>query len=335
MVTAILLDVLTPILLMVGLGAILRWKFAIDLGTLSKINIYLLVPAFIFDKVSSSRLSWEQMGGVVAVTTVHVIVLGLLIWSVGRMLRVSRKTLAAIALAVMFYNSGNYGLPLAELAYPADRPAPGAATGSTEKDGGAVQAFVLMTQNVLTYTLGLCIAASAHGPNLGRSIVRVFRMPVLPTLAAALAARWWLGGDPSRELPIAISKTASYMSAALVPMALATLGAQLASNPRWPRWKPVSAVIFLRLIFGPAQMALLLYGFHKLGLRPLDLWNDNGWPAELLILTAAVPSAVTTMLLTLELNGDTDLAADCVFWTTIFSCVTITLVLLILRLSFP
>jgi malate permease and related proteins len=335
MITAILLDVLTPILLMVGFGAVLRWKFAIDLGTLSKLNIYLLVPAFIFDKVSNSRLSWAQMGGVVGVTTIHVILLGLLIWGIGRMLRVSRKTLAAVALAVMFYNSGNYGLPLAELAYPADRPAPGAAVETTMKDGGAVQAFVLMTQNVLTYTLGLCIAASAQG-SIGRSIVRVLRMPVLPTLTAALLARWWMGLDPDRnELPIAISKTASYLADGLVPMALATLGAQLASNPRWPRWKPVSAVIFLRLIFGPLQMALLLYGFHRLGLRPLDLWRDDGWPAELLILTAAVPSAVTTMLLTLELDGDTDLAADCVFWTTIFSCVTITAVLLILRLSFP
>jgi hypothetical protein len=48
MIIPILLDVLAPILLMVGLGAILRWKFAIDLGTLSKLNIYLFVPAFVF-----------------------------------------------------------------------------------------------------------------------------------------------------------------------------------------------------------------------------------------------------------------------------------------------
>ena len=36
----------------------------------------------------------------------------------GRLLKVGRQTLAAVAIAVMFYNSGNYGLPLAELAYP-------------------------------------------------------------------------------------------------------------------------------------------------------------------------------------------------------------------------
>src|SRR5688572_3439379 len=322
MITPILLNILAPILIMIGLGAVLRWKFKIDLGTLSKLNIYLLVPGFVFDKVSTSSLPWNRMGGIVTISIVQVVTLGLIVWGVGRVFGVARKTLAAVALAVMFYNSGNYGLPLAELAFP---------SRGGHRDGAAVQAFVLMTQNVLGYTLGLAIAASAHGTNIGASLLRVFRMPVLPALIAALLARWWLQSDPSHTLPVAISKTAQYISAALVPIALATLGAQLASKPRWPRWKPVGMVLVLRLLFGPVQMALLLWGFHLLGWSALDLWGADGWPAELLILTASVPTAVVTLLLTLELEGDTDLAADCVFWTTIFSCVTITLWLVVLR----
>jgi predicted permease len=84
-------------------------------------------------------------------------------------------------------------------------------------------------------------------------------------------------------------------------------------------------VLLLRLGFGPIQMALLLYGLHLLNWPAVDLWGERGWPAELLILTAAVPTAVNTLLLTLELEGDSHLAADCVFWTTIVSCVTIPL----------
>jgi len=52
----------------------------------------------------------------------------------------------------------------------------------------------------------------------------------------------------------------------------------------------------------------------------------------LLILTAAVPTAVNTLLLTMELKGDAVLAADCVFWTTVFSCFTITGWLVVLRM---
>jgi len=50
-----------------------------------------------------------------------------------------------------------------------------------------------------------------------------------------------------------------------------------------------------------------------------------------LILTASVPTAVNTLLLTLELGGDADLAADTVFWSTIFSCFTITGWLIVIR----
>jgi predicted permease len=327
MILSILLNILLPILVMAGLGAWLRWKFAVDLATLTKLNIYLFVPAFVFDKVANSRLPWADMGGVVLVTLIQVTTLGVIVWGIGRLFHVDRKTLCAVALAVMFYNSGNFGLPLAQLAYPGGGAGPGAV-----KDGGAVQAFVVMVQNVLTFTLGLGIAASAHGAGIGRVLVRILRLPVLYVLAAALAARWWLDAAPGRALPTVIAKPTEFLSAGLVPVALVTLGAQLAVRPRWPRWKPVALVLFLRLILGPAQMAALLWGFHRIGRRALDLWP---WPAELLILTAAVPTAVNTLLLTLELDGDATLAADCVFWTTVFSCLTITGWIVVLRVMMP
>lgn len=102
----------------------------------------------------------------------------------------------------------------------------------------------------------------------------------------------------------------------------------MAGNFRWPRWKPVGVVMFLRLVYAPVQMAAMLWVFHWLGWRGLDLWH---WPGDLLILTAAVPSAVNTLLMTLELGGDADLAADCVFWTTVGSLLTVTAWLFILR----
>ncbi len=341
--STILLDILLPILLMVGLGAVLRWKFEMDLGTLSKLNIYLFTPAFIFDKVAHSKLAWADMGGIVMLTVTQVATLGLLIWGIGRAMKVSRKTLSAVALAVMFYNSGNYGLPLAELAYPtnnsgasnqrqepqargASEEKTNAATGSSAslrpaaKDGGAVQAFVVLSQNVLLFTVGLTVAAGASAGDFKEVLGKLFKLPVLYTLAVALSARYWLGGDASRHLPVFIEKSCSYLSAGLVPIALVTLGVQLAGNPRWPRWKPVSAVLFLRLIAGPIQMAALLLLFQWTGWGPLQLYP---WPAELLILTASVPTAINTLLLTIELDGDADLAADCVFWTTMASCVSI------------
>lgn len=323
MIADVLLNILAPILLMIGLGAWLRRTFEIDLSTLAKLNIYLFTPAFIFHRVSHSNLSWGEMGGVMTITAMQVFILGLLVWGIGRALKVERKALAAIAMAIMFYNSGNYGIPLAELAFPGKEPG--------THDGGAVQAFTVLAQNVLTFTVGLAIAAYAHAGDLWSSALKILRMPVLYTLTCAILGRLWLQSNPSNQFPVVILKPMEYLSAGLVPLALVTLGAQLASNPRWPQWKPVSAVMVARLIYAPAQMMALLYGLHLLGIPALDLWGNDRWPAQLLILTAAVPSAINTLLLTLELGGDADLSADCVFWTTVFSALTMTLWLVFLR----
>ncbi|WP_428940255.1 AEC family transporter [Fontivita pretiosa] len=352
--TSILLNILLPILILIALGAWLRMQFNVDLGTLGKINIYLFVPGFVYQKVSTSSLPWSDMGGIMVITVTQVLVLGAVVWGLGRLLRVNRMTLAAVAIAVMFYNSGNYGLPLAELAYPGRDGVPAASTATSAdgqstagrgaqasgspqspvaqsvKNGGAVQAFVVLTQNVLTFTVGLSIAAWAGAARWTEIFTKIFRLPVLYVLASALLTRWLINGDASK-LPIFIAKPAEYLAAGLVPVALVTLGAQLAANPRWPRWRPIAFVLVLRLIFGPIQMLTMLWVFHKLGIKALDLWP---WPAELLILTAAVPTAVNTLLITLELEGDAELAADCVFWTTIFSCITIVGWLLLLRAWF-
>ncbi len=317
----IVLNILAPILVLILLGAVMRRKFAIDLGTLSKLNIYLFVPAFVFYNVANSTLDWSEMGGVVVITILQVATLGLIVWGIGIVFKIDHRTLAAIALAVMFYNSGNYGIPLAELAYP----------GTGNKSGGAVQAFVVLTQNVLNFTVGFVIAAWAGSGDFLKGMGQILRLPVLPTLAAALTARWWLQSSPDHHLPTVIRVTAKYLSDGMVPIALVTLGAQLAANPRWPRWRPVSLVLVLRLFFGPIQMAAMLWLLHRTGWRPVDLWP---WPAELLILSAAVPTAVNTLLITMEVGGDAELAADCVFWTTVFSCVTIAVWLVVIRSAF-
>jgi malate permease and related proteins len=326
----VILDILAPILLMVLIGALMQRRFRLDLGTLAKLNIFVFVPAFVFDKVTRSQLGLAEMAGVVGITVVHVICLGLLVLGIGRLLRIDRKVLAAVMLAVMFYNSGNYGLPLAELAYPA------AQAVDTGKDGAAAQTFVLMTQNLATFTVGAMIAAWAGaGGSAARGIVMFLKLPILPSLIAALLVRYWTGGDVS-QMPKALTETARYLAGGLVPIALVTLGAQLAANPRWPRWKPVSLVVFLRLVYAPAQMLALLWLVQWwTGQRPgaalSAMWP---WPAELLILTAATPSAINMLLLTMELDGDADLAADCVFWTTVCSAVTITGWLLFVRWGF-
>jgi hypothetical protein len=322
----ILLNILGPILLLILLGALLHWKFKMDLGSLSKLNLFLFVPGFVFHNVSTSGLRAHEMAAVVLVTFMQSLLLGGIVLAAGRVFRVNPKITSALMLAAMFYNSGNFGLPLVQLTFGE----------ADERGAAAVQTFVLMTQNVMTFTIGLMIAAWGGGDHLGRSLLSIFRLPMVPALAAGLIARW-LRVEHQIAVPKILAVPSSYLAAGLVPIALVTLGAQLASNPRWPRWKPVSSILFLRVIYAPIQMAAMLFALHKLatmasaahrGFAFANLWP---WPAKSLILTAGVPTAVNTLLLTLEMDGDPELAADCVFWTTVFSCVTVTGMLAILK----
>lgn len=346
-ISNILFNILGPILVLVLLGALARWRFKIDVGSLSKLNIYVFVPAFFFDHVVNSELSLGQALGVIVATVLQVAILGGLVWVIGRAAGASRKTIAAVAMCVMFYNAGNYGLALSDLAYPGKAPPPAVKTeaaasaaapiadapaassdGVVVKNGPAVQAFVVFCQNILNFTVGLFIAGSAGGGSIRTSLQKFIRMPTLYTLTIALLARWWRveGG----EIPKLVTVTTQYLARGLVPLALITLGAQLAMKPRWPRWRPVSFVLVIRLLWSPVQMALMLYGLHVAfrGSEVLDLWT---WPAENLILTAGVPTAINTLLVTLEVGGDAELTADCVFWTTVFSSLTITAWLVLIQ----
>ena len=350
MITTILLNILGPILILILIGALARWRFKIDVGSLSKLNIYIFVPAFFFDHVVNSELSLGQALGVVLATILQVSVLGGLVWTIGRAMGANRRTIAAMAMCAMFYNSGNYGLALSDLAYPGKEASGGGvarspqensepqpatappihpATPTPPRNGPAVQAFVVFCQNILNFTVGLFIAGSAGGGTAWNSMRTFLRMPTLYTITIALLARWWRveGG----EIPKLVTVTTQYLARGLVPLALITLGAQLAMKPRWPRWKPVSLVLVIRLLWAPAQMALMLYGLHCLFIGRSDILALWPWPAENLILTAGVPTAINTLLVTLEVGGDAELTADCVFWTTVLSSVTITFWLVLLQ----
>ena len=55
------------------------------------------------------------------------------------------------------------------------------------------------------------------------------------------------------------------------------------------------------------------------------------WPGAQLVIAAAAPTAVNVMVLTKELEGDAPAAAHCVFWTTLASAATVTLVLALIE----
>ena len=303
----ILRDICLPILMVMGLGWLLDRRFDLSLDTMVKLNLYVLVPAFIFVKLSTSELE-DEIGGKIILFTVCVMGgMALLSWIVSR----SREERITMQLGTMFYNSGNWGIPLIALAFPGLGP--------------VVQVFVLTTMNVSMFTVGIFLAGSQADSDGGgnssrlRRIMPVARQPSIYAVVLALVFRHF--GNPVEDW-IFLWKPLNYLADGLVAFALITLGVQL-SKTRPPRvGGRLAWALGIRLLGGPlvAVGLTLLFGFR-------------GEMAAILIAGAASPTAVNVALVTHEFKGDSRFAAATVFYSTLLAVLIVTVLLGVLRLG--
>lgn len=303
----ILLDVCLPILVVLGLGWLLDRRFDFSLDTMVKLNLYVFVPAFIFVRLTTSELE-DEIGGTIILFTICVMtVMAVLSWIVSR----SREERIAMQLGTMFYNSGNWGIPLIALAFPGH--------------GAVVQVFVLTTMNVSMFTVGIFLAGSQavvvgeERPSRLRRILPVARQPSIYAVVLALIFR--RVGNPVEDI-VFLWKPLQYLADGLIAFALITLGVQL-SKTRPPRvGGRLAWALGIRLLGGPlvATGLTLLFGFR-------------GEMAAILIAGAASPTAVNVALVTHEFKGDSRFAAATVFYSTLLAVVVVTLLLGALRLG--
>jgi malate permease and related proteins len=303
--------VLLPVLLVVGLGALVQKTLTLDVNSLSKLNIYLLVPALLLVQIYESSLNWGQIAGISAAVLLPMLILGVPLYVMLRRRRAAGTTTAAVLIGGLVMNAGNFGLPVAELTYRTyGLFFPGM---QRAEDGMAVQVLVVMMSSLAIWCLGYAALALAKGDGL-RGAAGYFKLPILYVIAAGFLLR-----DTGVRVPPAILEPLRMVGDAAIPVMLIILGAQLAQRARWPRWRIIGPVMAVKLAIVPAVTAAVCWA--------MGLWP---WPAAQIVLGMAAPTAVNTLLLTLELDGDAGLAADCVFWTTIASAVSITVILMLL-----
>ncbi len=298
-------DVCLPIVILFGIGWMLDRKFHFDLRTLVRLNIYLFVPAFIFVKVTEAQLDARTGIRIILFTLASIGCMGLISSATARWFRDDLPTRKALQLSTMFYNSGNYGIPLMSLAFPGIGP--------------LVQVFVLMTMNISTFTIGLFIAHASVRQGAGhwrQSLGPVLRQPAIYAITLA----WVLKGlDISVEQVVFLWRPLQYLAQGLVGFALLTLGVQLSKTSVKGLKGPMTQSLVIRLICGPCIGILLTW-----------LFGFQGKTAAILILGTAAPAAVNTALLAYEFKANSQFAAATVLYTTLLSVLVVTLLLSIL-----
>ncbi len=296
-------QILLPILALIGLGWVLDRVCQLDLTTLVKLNIFLVVPAFIFHQVVTSSLGAAFALRVMGFTLAVMAAMFLASWLIGKFRRDPPQQIRSLQLATMFFNSGNFGVPLMALAYPATGP--------------ILQVFVVLTQNVTLFTLGLALTSGPQ-TSLRNALIPILKQPSIWAVSAALVVRM-------TDLPVTSWRwfwvPVDYLHNALVGLALVTLGAQLSQTRPPKSFSRLSWALVLRLLGGPlAALALT------------SLLHFHGEEAAILVLSASFPTAVNTALLAYEFQADAGFATAAVFYSTLLSLLSVSLLIVLLRL---
>jgi malate permease and related proteins len=289
--------VILPLILMIAAGYVVHKAVGLDLRTLSRVNVYLLVPCFIFSHLYHFRLGLREAGSVIAFTWAVMAGVGLLAYLLARWRKLPRSLAVAFVVATIFYNSGNYGLTVIELVFGED------------SEAVDLQALVLTSQNVLSFTIG-AFFISTGARSVKDSLRKVAKYPILPAVVGAVAFR--LLDVP---LPHFVDVPLGRMAGALAPIGLATLGAQLANVSQVSRLVPLVAASVMRLCVGPVVGLALIYaaGF-------------DGLLAQVLLISSCVPTAVNSAILSIEFDAEADFASQAVVLSTVLSMVTVPVV---------
>jgi len=302
----ILTSILLPMVLLTSLGFAGRKIWKIDAATLIVLNLYFFVPAVLFVKIIEAQVDGSfvllVLGFVLGIEAVMLAIS----WVVSRLWKMEKPIRMAFGNSLLFFNSGNYGLPMANMAF------------HQHPTAIAVQVFIMLFQNITGNTLG--VFRANRGQGTGRKALKaMFSLPALYVVVAAIGVK-----ALSVPIPEPLWAALQYLSGGFVALALIVLGVQLAEIQGRAHLPMALVASFLRLVLSPILGILAVYA---LGL--------DGVLAQSLVLGISTPPAVNTAQIARRYGNEPEFAAQTVMVGTLLSGFTITLTLLVVRVLFP
>lgn len=293
----ILWNVIFPVFVLLGSGVLLHRIFKFELGTLSKITTYFLIPAITFTNLYESQIEGAVVLNVLGFLTLQNLGLMIIAAVVVKVFRFDRSLGATFKNSMVLNNSGNFGLPVSQLVF-AGNPL-----------GLSIQIVATIFQTLVTYTYGLlnCVSLK-HGAS--RTLLEFFKLPILYALIAGI-----LLNALAVEIPASLWNPVKMVSDAFPAIALLTLGAQCAYLDLKRFSLPLVLSLLGRLIVSPL-----------LGLALIFALQLEGTIAQALFIASSYPSNRNSALFALEYNNHPDYAAQAVLVSTLCSSLTVTVV---------
>lgn len=301
----ILINVIFPVFILMGMGILLHRLYQFDLKTLSKITTNYLLPTVGFVNLYQSKINAGIFINIIWFQLLLSILLMFFSAILAKILKLDKGMSANFKNSIVLMNSGNYGLPVSQLVFQGN------------PIGLTVQIIVMAIQNFITYTYGLlnCVSVRYKGAN---AIIEFLKMPMLYALIAGLMFQIF-----NIKIPLFLWKPLENVADAFLAMALLSLGAQVAFIKIKKIDLPLIFSCLGRLIISPMIAFIIIF-----------LFGLTGTVAKALFIASSYPSSRNSAQLALEYNNYPESAGQTVLVSTIFSSITVTLVVYLAGILF-
>lgn len=298
----ILTKVTLPIIALVALGWVLQPRLKLDVGSLNRLQVNVIMPCFFLFTLSTSKLPLSDVWPTALFMFIQLLLLVPLGWLIAMALRMRPERGPIVGLGMAYANVGFFGVPVALLAFGPDY---------------LIHVSIMAVfMAVLAVTVGVWLLAPG-GTGLFSKLRTAFDTPLIPAILLGLALR---GFDV--QMPPVLSQPVQMMGQTFTALALYTLGAQVASSQLrnvevWPQL----LMVVLKFVLAPAlTWALAVY---------LELPRDL---TDMLVVLTATPVGVIITIYCIEFNRDPDFIAASVVITTALSPLFVSGWILLVRL---
>ncbi|MBQ6810573.1 MAG: AEC family transporter [Firmicutes bacterium] len=265
--------------------------------SVSKVILYITLPAMILASVSD--VPEGTTGGdillLIGISFFTYLILGVIAWLTPKVLRCAPEDRGVYTFVTMFGNVGFMGFPVLASIYG--------------NEAVFLAAIFNLPMNLLSFTLGVLMVA----PKGTKLNLKEFFTPAV--LASIIAPLLYLAPF---TVPQTVYDGFSLLGSATVPLAMLMIGSTIAQLPMKEVWNlpRIYFVSLIKLLVCPFAVYLIL---KPLISEPLFF--------GIAVVLSMMPSATNSTLLCIEYGGNELLASRTVCVSTIFSAVTIPLMI--------
>ena len=296
-------NIILPIFIAVALAALVDYKFDINPQALSRLLVYLFIPALVFKSLASMDIQGQEAAQLITATIVTLLIMAALSYGIARALGYDRRIESGFILSVALINAGNYGIPLNRLAFGLD--------------GEARAILCYVASAIMVNTFGVFVA-SRGSVSTREALSNMFRVPLPYAAALGLLVNMTGVGVPGP-----ITDSVDLAGQAAIPGMLAVLGIQLARTLQ-------SGGVQRRLhtVLLASGMRLMVTPIVAVGIA--ILFGLAGITRQVFIVEVSMPTAVMGGVMAIEFGSDRDHVSATIMVSTLASIITLSVLLSLL-----